>query len=1428
MKSRLPTVDRTSETRLQKRLPVFAALTSSSQRAAFLSRSMRFLAPILAFACLHLDAGAAEKNAVPRTTSALPAVFNQAVKPILNEYCVTCHSTEKQKGDLDLERFKTFDEIKRDPAVWEHALEQVRDKEMPPKDKPQPTAQQRQILTDWLHSTLDEIALSNAGDPGPVVLRRLSNMEYTYSVRDLTGVEQLDPAREFPVDGAAGEGFTNASAALVMSPALLGKYLEAGKEVAAHAVLTDSGIRFSKSISQRDWTDETLSQLQAFYARFTQGEMQKIEVGGASNVTTKLGTLPLERYLDALQSGGPREGLSAKYLNRLDAALREGGPSVLLENLRAKYRSKTLTAADIEPWQKALWKLNNIGHLGKVGGPKSWMEAVTPLAASQEIRVKIDAKDKAGDVVVYLSAGDAGDGNADDYALWENPRIVAKGRPDLSLRDVGKMLRQLADRRDRVIETSVQCLAAAHEAELLSTRANVAELARKHGVQTEILADWLAYVGVTADADGGIGQLISKKMLSTAEYNFVRGWTGDSALSVIANSSDQTVRVPGTMKPHSIAMHPSPKLSVVAGWRSPVTGKLKITGGVQDVHTACGNGVTWSLQHRHGNARHVLASGTTKADRVSDFGSHWDIRVEQGDVISVVVSPGNADHTCDLTAVELALSDGTREWSLAKEVSSDILAGNPHADSHGNKEVWHFFSETAESSELAGVPKGSLLARWRETKDAGERHRLATQIRELLQSDIKTVSVSSPEHALHQQLLASAGPLLGSALRATKLGADLVESPYGIAASLFGVHPRGAKTEPNQICVKAPSLIEVRVPAALVNGAELVTSARLHPSSGPDASVQMRISTSKPEPQAGLQATDTTQAAAKGGAWTASQTSVSFSAPVLVQDGSGARARFETAFREFRELFPIALCYNKIVPVDEVVTLTLFHREDEPLSRLMLEDAEKAELERLWAELHFVSEDALTLVDAFEQIWQFSTQDGPDKPNGDKRLEPLREPIMRGAEQFKKTLVAAEPVHVDAVLNFAARAWRRPLSEAEQQQFRGLYQRLRAEELPHPEAVRKLLARVFVAPAFLYRGERPPSGPTAAPVNGWELATRLSYFLWSAPPDEGLAAVARDGSLCKPEVLVEQLRRMLKDPRVRRLATEFGCQWLQVRDLETLDEKSERHFPSFASVRGAMQEESVRFFMELFQENRSVLSLITADHTFVNANLAAHYGMEFPGNASSNEWRRTEGMQAKGRGGILGFASTLAKQSGASRTSPILRGNWLNEVVLGEKLPRPPKGVPVLPEEAPQGLTERQLIEKHSSDEVCANCHRRIDPFGFALEGFDAIGRSRSKDAAGLPIDARTRLANGDAMDGLSGLRNYILNQKRDEFLRQFCRKLLGYALGRSLQLSDKPLVDAMVARLNGGDPTVGGVIELIVCSSQFQQVRGRDYVASN
>ena len=269
----------------------------------------------------------------------------------------------------------------------------------------------------------------------------------------------------------------------------------------------------------------------------------------------------------------------------------------------------------------------------------------------------------------------------------------------------------------------------------------------------------------------------------------------------------------------------------------------------------------------------------------------------------------------------------------------------------------------------------------------------------------------------------------------------------------------------------------------------------------------------------------------------------------------------------------------------------------------------------------------------------------------------------------------------------------------------------------------------------------------------------------------------------------------------------------------------------------------MRFFTDLFQEDRSVLSLLDADHTFVNGALAKHYGFAFPANsgkpqvAPSNEtsaaslnlresdiWKRVDGLREKGRGGILGFAATLSKQSGASRTSPILRGNWISEVVLGEKLPRPPKGVPVLPDEAPQGLTERQLIERHSNDAQCAKCHERIDPFGFALEGFDAIGRARSKDAGGLAIDTRVKLPDGTSFEGLDGLRSHLVNTRRDDFLRQFCRKLLGYALGRSVQLSDKPLLDTLLARLRENGHRAGTVIELIVLSPQFREVRGRDF----
>jgi hypothetical protein len=431
----------------------------------------------------------------------------------------------------------------------------------------------------------------------------------------------------------------------------------------------------------------------------------------------------------------------------------------------------------------------------------------------------------------------------------------------------------------------------------------------------------------------------------------------------------------------------------------------------------------------------------------------------------------------------------------------------------------------------------------------------------------------------------------------------------------------------------------------------------------------------------------------------------------------------------------------------------------------------------------------------------------------------MREPINRRAAEFRKLLTDTEPVHVQAVVDFAPLAWRRPLTDSESSDLRALYQKLRERELPHDAAIRMLLARILVAPAFLYRGEKAAPDSASAPVNDRELASRLSYFLWSSAPDAELRSLAAAGKLRDPSVLESQARRMLQDRKVRRLALEFGCQWLHVRDLDTLDEKSERHFPTFAAVRGAMLEECARFFTDFFQRDASILSLLDADHTFVNAALAGHYGFAAPG---GDGWQRVEGLRANGRGGILAFAATLAKQSGASRTSPILRGNWFCETLLGERLPRPPKGVPVLPEVAPQGLTERQLTERHSTDPNCSGCHARIDPFGYALENFDAIGRFRRTDAAGLPIDAGVILPNGTSLNGLDGLRSWLLTTRRDDFVRQFSRKLLGYALGRSVLLSDGPLLDSMTARLAASGFRVGEAVILIINSRQFREVRGR------
>ncbi len=1364
-----------------------------------------------------------------------PQGFDKTIRPLLAEYCLTCHSTEKHKGDLDLERFSSLSEVKRHPKVWQTVAEQLAINEMPPKDKPQPSAAQRERLSKWVKAMLDDVARARAGDPGPVVLRRLSNVEYTYTIRDLTGVGTLDPAREFPADSAAGEGFMNTGNSLVMSPSLITKYLDAGKDIANHAVLLPDGLTFSPSTSQRDWSEEKLAAIRALYARFTDGGGgSAVNLQGIKFDTKDGGVLPLQKYLaatlterDALKTGrktlalvAREQGLNAKYLGTLWSTLNDPKPSMVLDLVRAQWRAAQpadapALAQTIAQWQQALWRFTQVGHIGKRDGPKAWQMPVNPIATAREVRLKIPAPSTGAEVKLYLAASDAGDGNANDFAVWENPRLVAPGRPDLALRDVRSAVGALSAHRTKVISSATQCLAAAAEISGSPDQNAIVVLSQKHNVDPAVLSAWLGYLGIGA-GESRIDSYVTQKMESSQNYDFIKGWIGADALSIIANSSDQHVRVPGNMKPHGVAVHPTPKLRVIIGWRSPVAGTFRVDGVVQHAHPECGNGITWSLELRRGNSRQRLVAGTAQGAKEVKFGPFENLAVRAGDVLSVVIGPRDGNHSCDLTAVDLNLSDGTRQWSLAKDISPNILAGNPHADSLGHPGVWHFYSEPDSGGEPESVlPSGSSLAKWQSSANAGEKQRLSGEVEKLLVNGAAGLAKDSPDARLYRELTSLNGPLLGSILRSGRREPAPGAAEWGLDPALFGKHPNGSKLSETSLCVRAPSVIEVRLPADLVEGGELVVTGALHKETGAEGSVQMQVLTSKPAGAPGLAAGAVREQGGKS-TWSDGERPVVSDSPILVNEGSAARKRIETGLDEFRQLFPAALCYTKIVPVDEVVTLTLYYREDDHLRRLMLDDAQTAELERLWAELHYVSHDALKLVDAFEQLWQYATQDADPSA-----FEQMRKPINERATVFRQLLTDTQPKHLDQVLEFATRAYRRPLNNGEAQELRGLYRKLRDQEMSHNEAIRLTLARVLVAPAFLYRLEKAGPGAKPVPVSDWELANRLSYFLWSSMPDAELRALAAAGRLHNADVLVAQTRRMLRDGRVRRLATEFGCAWLHIHGFDTLDEKSERHFPTFGGLRGVMYEEPIRFFTDLFQHDGSVQSILNADYTFLNEPLAKHYGI--PG-VTGEEWRRVEGMRKYARGGILGQAATLAKQSGASRTSPILRGNWVAEVLLGDKLPRPPKDVPRLPEdEAIESLTMRQLTEKHTTDPRCAGCHKRIDSFGFALESFDAIGRHRDRDLGGRPIDTRTKAMDGSEFTGLEGLRDYLLTKRQNAFLHQFCRKLLGYSLGRSVQLSDEPLLAEMQAQLKKHGYRINTAVESVVRSRQFREIRGRE-----
>ncbi|MEZ5944515.1 MAG: DUF1592 domain-containing protein [Planctomycetaceae bacterium] len=1331
----------------------------------------------------------------------IEADYAQSIHPLMAKYCLDCHSTKDQEGELDLERFAALPDVRRDTNTWLKVAEMLGNGEMPPKESDQLSPTEREQFQNWIESYLRAEAHANAGDPGPVILRRLSNAEYDYTIQDLTGVEGLEFTGEFPVDGAAGEGFTNAGSGQGMSPSLFQKYLDAGKDVAQHLVLLPDGIRFSRHTTQRDRTDDMLARIQGFYRRYTaDGGGQAVNLQGIQFDTNQGGVLPLDRYLmatieqrEAIGSGQKsiqevalQRGLSAKYLELVWDALSNPNRNSAWMNetarawATAKPEDIPQLVASISAQQQLVWRYNSVGHMGDDGQPAHWMAPVDPVATEQPFSIKLPDDN---DVVITLRSDDAGDGDEQDVIIWNNARLVREGHPDILLRDVQGLSERLALFRQECVQRAAAYLAAVDAMQKLEqpTNENITQVANERKLDQHVLKLWLDFVSAESGGPVTIGGHIQTKQ-GNGDYPFISGWGVPETPIVLANSSDSEVRIPGISRPHSIVAHPSPTLFVALVWQSPLDATVQVSAKLSDAHPECGNGQEFFLQHRTLRRTATVWKGGFATGGSAEM-EPQTLAVGKGEAIAFVLGPREGNHSCDLTEMHLTIQqlDGEKQkWDLAGDCSSDLQEANPHVDSYGNAGVWHFItgemsSLQQDASPLTTVPPGSALAQWQAERDSAQRSMLATKIEALAKGEV-AIPEGSPDALLVEQLKRLPGLLLS--LPAVQEGIPTDER-FDSSANLV---------------MQAPAAVSVFIPRDIAEGRTLVVAGRLDEERGKEGTVRLGV---------------TANAGTKPDV-----TPVSASAPIIVNEGSEARARVLAGFAEFRNLFPPTLCYSRIVPVDEVVTMTLFHREDHHLKRLMLDDSEAAEIDRLWDELLFIADEPLKYEVAFEQIREFATQDRQDLA---EKWAPLAESVTQRANAFRTQLQEVEPVHLEKLIEFADVAWRRPLTSEEQQALRNLYAALRATELTHAESMQLTLARILASPDFLYRREQQGTTAEATLVSNHELATRLSYFLWSSPPDAELRRAADAGTLVIPggdtTELTKQTQRLLKDAHTRRMAIQFACQWLHVREFDTRVEKNEGLYPEFGDLRGDMYEESIRFFEDLIRNDGSVLSILEADHCFVNERLASLYGIP---NVTGEEWRRVDNAGAHNRGGILAMATVLSSQSGASRTSPILRGNWVYETLLGEKLPKPPANVPIIPDELPQGLSTRELISRHSSQEGCVHCHVKIDPFGFALEQFDTIGRVRPQ-----PVDTKTTVEDGSHIEGLTGLRDYLAKDRRDDFVRQFCRKLLGYALGREVLLSDRPLIERMMAELEQHDYRFSTAVEVVVTSEQFRKVRG-------
>ena len=409
---------------------------------------------------------------------------------------------------------------------------------------------------------------------------------------------------------------------------------------------------------------------------------------------------------------------------------------------------------------------------------------------------------------------------------------------------------------------------------------------------------------------------------------------------------------------------------------------------------------------------------------------------------------------------------------------------------------------------------------------------------------------------------------------------------------------------------------------------------------------------------------------------------------------------------------------------------------------------------------------------------------------------------------------AEEPCARRILANLARRAYRRPVSPAEIESLVVLFAMGRADGTSFGHGIEMALNGVLVSPSFLFRVERAPARGQPGSVyriSDIDLASRLSFFLWSSIPDDELLRLAEQGRLSEPTVLAGQLARMLGDPKARALVDNFAGQWLHLRNVEDWTPDPERFADFDDAVRHSFQRETELFLDNLIRADRSVLDLIDADYTFLNERLARYYGIE---GVEGGYFRRVA-LTGTARGGILTHGSVLMVTSYPTRTSPVLRGKWVLENLLGAPPPPPPPDVPTLADTARASAGSlREALERHRASPACAVCHARLDPLGFALENFDAVGRYRTEDA-GVVVDASGVLPDGTLVDGPRGLRNVLL-ARRQEFVEALAEKLLTYALGRGLEFYDRPAVREIRRRVEAEDYRFSALVGAIVDSVPF------------